>query len=400
MKKLSLRSKRIVALVMAGLLILSTVALAAGCKPKTIKIGAIGPFTGNLAKIGLDSYKAVQMAVDEFNAAGGVGGVKVELVMGDDQANPAETKKVAERFIADKNLVGVIGPMNTSSVDAILKDMEKAHLVMVSQSATNPRLTEQGYTTFLRVCPRDDDQAPAAAKFIVDELKVKTAYILDDKGGYGVGLADEVVKNLKALGLGDKDIKRGQITPDDKDFSAVLTNVKAAKPDLLYLAIANPAQAATMLKQFQGMGMKDLNIKVMGGDGIREKDELIKGAGGAAEGVYATSVGPLLEKVPEAQTFLKAFTAKNGSISLYSGQSYEATKILLAAIKKVGKTGGNVAALRQEVLGAVRATKDYKGILGVPISFNSKGDLVNAGIFVVQVKGDDFVQLKAIDIKK
>ena len=371
----------------------ATPAAPAAPKDVIVRIGAAGPFTGQLSKIGLDSLNAVKLAVDEFNASGKLKGVKVEVVVGDDGADPAKSAAVAEKFASDPALVGVIGPMTSSGVVAALPILEKNNIVLITQSGTNPSLTEQGYKVMHRVCPRDDDQAPAAASFIVNDIKAKSVYMIDDKGTYGQGLADEVEKNLKKLGV--TKVTRAQVTADDKDFSAILTKIKAAKPDLLYLAIPSPAQAATMIKQLVGMGIK---LQIMGGDGIREKDELIKGAGGAAEGVYATSIGPMIESVPEAKTFVSNFEKKYGSLSMYSGQSYEAASVLLAGIAKAGIKDGKVD--RKAVLDAVHATKDFKGVLGIPITFTAKGDLQGSAIFVVQVKGSDFVQLKVVQVAK
>lgn len=382
-------------LAILGIALIMSIALM-GCgapKETVVRIGAAGPFTGSLSKIGLDSLNAIKMAVDEFNASGKLKGAKVEVAVGDDGADPAKAAAVAEKFASDPTLVGVIGPMTSSGVVAALPILEKQNIALITQSGTNPSLTEQGYKVMHRVCPRDDDQAPAAASFIVNDIKAKSVYMIDDKGTYGQGLADEVEKNLKTLGV--TKITRAQITSDDKDFSAILTKIKASKPDLLYLAIPSPAQAATIIKQLVGMGIK---TAIMGGDGIREKDELIMGAGGAAEGVYATSIGPIIESVPQAKSFIENFTKKYGAISMYSGQSYEAASVLLAGIAKAGVQKGKVD--RKAVLDAVSATKDFQGVLGVPITFTPKGDLQGSAIFVVQVKGNDFVQLKAVQVQK
>jgi len=382
--------------ILLALALVASLALV-GCgpaKPKVIRIGAAGPFTGSLSKIGLDSLNAIKMAVEEFNASGQLKGQTVEVAVGDDGADPAKAAAVAEKFASDASLVGVIGPMTSSGVNAALPILEKNSITLITQSGTNPSLTEQGYKVMHRVCPRDDDQAPAAATFIVNDIKAKSVYMIDDKGTYGQGLADEVEKNLKKLGVSK--IARAQITSDDKDFSAILTKIKAAKPDLLYLAIPSPAQAATIIKQLVGMGIK---CSIMGGDGIREKDELIKGAGGAAEGVYATSIGPTIQSVPEAKDFIANFEKKYGALSMYSGQSYEAAKVMLAGIAAAAaKNGGKVE--RKAVLEAVHNTKDFKGVLGVPITFNAKGDLAGSAIFVVRVKGSDFEQLKAVQVVK
>ncbi|MGE5587379.1 MAG: branched-chain amino acid ABC transporter substrate-binding protein [Clostridia bacterium] len=352
-----------------------------------VKIGAAGPFTGDLSKIGLDSLNAIRMAVDEANAEGGVGGRKIEVVVGDDAGDPARAVIVADKFAMDRSVLGVVGPMNSGAVNAALPTYQRAGLVLISQSATNPSLTELGYKVMHRICPRDDAQGPAAARFIVEELGAKNVYILDDKGAYGQGLADQVAAALQKAGV---KITRGQITPEDRDFSPILTKVKAAAPDLLYLALPNPAQAAVLIKQAVGLGLRP---KLMGGDGLKERDQLIAGAGGAAEGMYVTAIGRDIKDVPEAQGFIKKFESKYGAMSIFSGQSYEATKILIEAMRRAA--GNNPAGLtRAVVLEAVHNTRGYRGVLGFPVSFNAKGDVVGASIYVFQVKGGDFVQVK------
>ncbi|MCR4403301.1 MAG: branched-chain amino acid ABC transporter substrate-binding protein [Firmicutes bacterium] len=353
----------------------------------SVKIGAAGPFTGDLSKIGLDSLNAIRMAVDEANAEGGVAGRKIEIVVGDDAGDPARAVTVADKFAMDRSVLGVIGPMNSGAVNAALPTYQRAGLVIISQSATNPSLTERGYSVMHRICPRDDAQGPAAARFIAEELGAKTVYVIDDKGAYGQGLGDQVAAALEKAGV---KVGRGQITPEDRDFSPILTKVKAAAPDLLYLALPNPAQAAALIKQAVGLGLRP---KLMGGDGLKERDQLIAGAGGAAEGMYVTAIGRDIKDVPEAQKFIKAFEGKYGAMSIFSGQSYEATKLLIDAMRKAA--GSDPLALtRASVLQAVHRTQGYRGILGFPISFDSKGDVLGASIYVFQVKGGDFVQVK------
>lgn len=363
--------------------------LVVGCSSqsqKPVKIGAAGPFTGELSKIGLDALNAIKMAVEEFNQAGGLNGRMVEVVVGDDGADPAQGKVVADKFVADPDVLGVIGPMNSSVIAAALPVYEKANLVIISQSGTRSDLTEKGFKVMHRVCPRDDAQGKAAAAFIFNEIKPSKLYILDDKSSYGQGLADEVENNLKAYGL--KEIKRDQVGMQDKDFSALVTRIKAYNPDMVYMALSNPAQAAALAKQLAGVGLKPV---LMGGDGCRERDQLIGGGGEAVQGMYVTAIGRNLKEVPEAREFVSKFEAKYGAMSIFSGQSYEATKILLNAIKEAQKAG---QLNREGVLKAVHATKDYKGILGFPISFDSKGDLVGGEIIVLKVSGNDFVEVK------
>ena len=352
-----------------------------------VKIGAAGPFTGDLSKIGLDALNAIQMAVEEANAEGGIKGRSIEVAIGDDMGDPSEGVLVAEKFAMDKNVLGVVGPMNSATVSACLPAYDRAGLVIISQSATNPDLSERGYRVMHRICPRDDAQGPAAARFIAEEIKAKNVYIIDDKGTYGQGLADQVADALNRLGV---KVTRGQITLEDRDFSPILTRVKAAQPDLIYLGLSNPAQAAGLMKQAIGLG---LSAGFMGGDCMKEKDQLVAGAGGAAEGMYVTAIGRDIAEVPAAREFIKKFEGKYGAMSVFSGQSYEATKILIEALRTAA--GNDPAGLtKAKALDAVHNIRDYSGIMGFPISFDGKGDVVGASIYVYQVEKGDFREVK------
>jgi branched-chain amino acid transport system substrate-binding protein len=360
----------------------------AGCAKQQapVKIGAAGPFTGDLSKIGLDSLNALKMAVDEFNQAGGLDGRTVEVVVGDDGGDPAKGNVVADKFISDPGVLGVVGPMNSSVVNAALPAYEKARLVVISQSATTSGLTDRGFKVMHRICPRDDAQGKAAATFIFKELQAQKVYILDDKSTYGQGLADQVAKDLKAYGL--TQVKRDQVSDKDKDFSSLIALIRSFNPDLVYTAFANPAQAANLARQMLSVGLRP---KLMGGDGCREKDQLIGGGGPAVQGMYVTALGRDVKEVPEAKAFVEKFESKYKGMSIFSGQTYEATKILLAAIKDAAKAG---QLSREGVLKALHATKGYKGILGFPVSFDDKGDVVGSEVFVLTVKGDDFATVK------
>ena len=367
---------------------LSIVLGLSGCSKEQgpVKIGAAGPFTGDLSKIGLDSLNAIKMAVDEFNRAGGLDGRKVEVVVGDDGGDPAKGNLVADKFISDPSVLGVVGPMNSSVVNAALPSYEKGKLALLSQSATTSDLTDRGFSVMHRICPRDDSQGKAAATFIAKELQARKVYLLDDKSTYGQGLADQVAKDLKALGV--EDTKRDQVSDRDKDFSSLITLIKGFGPDLVYMAFANPAQAANLARQMQSAGLKP---KLMGGDGCREKDQLIGGGGPAVQGMYVTAIGRDVKEVPEAKAFVEQFESKHQGLSIFSGQSYEAANILLRAIREAAKAG---ELSRAGVLKALHATEGYQGILGFPVTFDDKGDVVGGEIFVLAVEGDDFTAVK------
>lgn len=223
---------------------------------------------------------------------------------------------------------------------------------------------------------------------MVEDLGVKAAYLIDDKSTYGKGLADQVEAGLKERGV--TNIQRSQISADDKDFSSVLTKVKAANPDILFFGIPSPAQAAAIAKQARAMGM---NIKMMGGEGMGDEQEFIVGAQGATEGAYCTSFGPLVTELPTAKEFLDRYTAKYGATSIYTAASYECTMLLFEAIKSVGVKDGKID--RAAVNDAVSKIK-YKGILGFEISFTPEGNLATGGIFILQVKDNKFTQVKQV----
>lgn len=369
--------------VLAVLVILAGMVTVAGCSgsAEVIRIGASGPFSGQLSKIGLDSLNAVRMAVEEANAAGGIDGKKVELVVGDDEGDPSKAMTVAEKFAGDRSMFGVVGPMNSTACEAALPIYDQAGMVIISQSATNPRLTHSGRSVMFRVCPGDDAQGSAAAAFINNTLKARRVYVIDDRGTYGRGLADQVSSVLEKSGVS---IERGQILSTDKDFASILTRVRGFGPDLLYLALSSPAQAALILKQMNGLGMK---LAVMGGDGLRDEEELIRGSGGLAEGVYVTAFGPSLESNPAGAAFARRFQKRFGAMSIYTGQGYEATVILLNAIKAAAGSG---RLSRKAVRDQVARTSGFRGVLGFPVTFATNGDLARPAISVFRVTDGRF----------
>jgi len=366
-----------------------TTAAPAG-EPITVKIGAAGPFTGDLGKIGTDALQAIQMAVDDYNASGKGGNITFAVEVGDDAADPAKAATVAEKFASDEAVVGVVGSMTSAAVQAALPILDGVSLAQLTQSATNDKLSQGGYKIFHRICPTDGVQGPSIAQFMVNTLKVKNAFLIDDKGTYGQGLADSVEAGLKAGGI--TDIQRAQIAATDKDFSSVLSKVKEMNPSILFVAIPSPAQAAAMAKQMQSMGFK---VQMMGGDGMKDATELIANAGGATEGTYATSLGPMPETVDAAQLFLQQYIAKYKETSLFTAQSYEAANIMMDAVVAAGVKDGKVdRAAVNTALGATNAT----GILGFPVAFTEQGDLKGGGIYIIQVKGDAFVPVEAITL--
>jgi branched-chain amino acid transport system substrate-binding protein len=352
---------------------------------QVVKIAAGVPLTGPLAKQGQEVANAVKLAAEEWNSKGGVLGRKIEVVEADDQGNPQVGVAAAEKVAADAAVLGAVWGITSVTCIPVSEVLERVNLTMISPGCTNPKVTDRGLKGVNRVCARDDAQGPAGAMFAVQDLKAKKIAIFDDGTTGPKGVADEVEKKAKQLGA---TAVRYVIRAGDKDFRAILATVPK-DVNVIYASLWAP-DAALIAKQLPDVG---LNVRIIGPDGQYEPVDYIQASGGAAEGNYVSFLVPDLKKVPQAGAFVKAFEAKYGPVSSYGPLAYEAANIILEAVKKVGKAD------RAAVRDAVRATKNYRGILGIPISFDDKGDVAGGVIYFYQVKGTGFEQVKAITVK-
>jgi branched-chain amino acid transport system substrate-binding protein len=369
------------------------VALAAGliggaspaAAQAVVKIAAGVPLTGPLAKQGQEVANAVKLAAEEWNKKGGVLGKKIEVVEADDQGNPQVGVAAAEKVAADPAVLGAVWGITSVTCIPVSEVLERVNLTMISPGCTNPKVTDRGLKGTNRVCARDDAQGPAGAIFAVQDLKAKKIAIFDDGTTGPKGVADEFEKKAKQLGASTV---RFVIRAGDKDFRAILATVPK-DVNVIYASLWAP-DAALMAKQLPDVG---LDVRMIGPDGQYEPVDYVQASGGAAEGNYVSFLVPDLKKVPSAAAFVKAFEAKYGPPSSYGPLAYEAANIVLEAIKKVGKAD------RAAVRDAVRATREHRGILGIPITFDEKGDVSGGVIYFYQVKGPGFEQVKSITVR-
>jgi branched-chain amino acid transport system substrate-binding protein len=350
-----------------------------------IKIAAGAPLTGPLAKQGQEVANAVKLAVEQWNEKGGVLGKKIEVMEADDQGNPQVGVAAAEKVAADPAVMGAIWGITSVTCIPVSEILEKDSVAMISPGCTNPKVTDRGLKSVNRLCARDDLQGPAGILFAVDELKAKKVAVFDDGTTGPRGVADEVEKKGKALGI---DISRYAIRSGDKDFRAVLGTLPK-DTDLIYASLWAP-DAALIAKQLPDVG---LDVRMIGPDGQYEPVDYIEASAGAAEGNYVSFLVPDLKKLPSATAFTEAFEKEYGPVSSYGPLAYEATNLMLSAIEKVGQP--DRAAIRD----AVRATKGYEGILGFPISFDDKGDVEGAKVYIYQVQGPGFEQIGSISLE-
>ena len=347
----------------------------AAAQEMVVKIGHVGPTSGQIAHLGKDNENGAKLAIEEANAKGiTVDGkkVKFELLTEDDAADGKQATQVAQKLM-DAKVVGVVGHLNSGTSIPASAIYNAAGVAQISPSATNPKLTNQGFKGVFRMVANDVAQGTAIGNYAVKGMGGKKIAIIDDKTAYGVGLADETEKAVKASG-GAVVIREALANEKEQDFKGVLTKVKAKAPDVIMFG-GMDAQAGPMLKQMKALGIK---AKFISGDGAQSA-ELIKLGGDAAEGSYATTAGLPKEKMPQGPAFYDKFKAKfNADVQVYAPFTYDATNVLIAAIAKVGTDPA-------KIIDAVKATS-MDGVTG-KIAFDDKGDIKDGAVTVFQVKG-------------
>ena len=339
----------------------------------TVKIGHVGPTTGPQAHLGKDNENGARLAIDDANGKGvTIDGkkVKFELDAQDDQADPKQGTIVAQKLVDDK-VAGVVGHLNSGTSIPASKIYADAGVPMISPSATNPKLTLQGFKTVFRVMANDVQQGSVIGKAAVESLGGKKIAIIDDKTAYGAGLADETEKAAKAAGA--TVVAREYTNDKATDFKAILTKIKAKNPDVIMYG-GMDAQGGPMVKQLKELGIK---AKYIAGDGVCSA-EWPKLAGGAAEGQYCTQAGLPPDKMPNAKDFVTRFTAKYGPIQVYAPYSYDAANTLIEAMKKANSA--DPAKYLPDL-----AKISYDGITA-KIEFDEHGDTKNGAITLYQVK--------------
>ena len=354
------------------------VAPSAHAQDKTIKIATQSPLSGGQAALGEGIKLGAQLAVDKFKGNLEKQGFKVVLVPYDDQAKPDVGVSNAQNIIADQQIFGVIGHLNSGVAIPSSEVYKTVNLAMISPANTNPTVTDRGYKDVFRVCGRGDVQGVVGSEFAHDTIKAKSVYIIHDKTTYGQGVAeffkaDAQKKGIKILGF--------EGTEEKSNFDPIITPIRAKNPDLIYFG-GIYEQAAPFFKQAREKGVK---AKFLGPDGLDSSD-LAKIAGNAVKGMYYTSVAGPVTVYPAAKQFADEYKKSYGkNPEPFSAQAYDATAILVKAIEAAAQ--GGKTPTRDAVTGAIRSVK-YSGLTGT-IEFDSKGDPRKALYFVLQVASED-----------
>jgi branched-chain amino acid transport system substrate-binding protein len=350
--------------------------------PVVVKIGHVGPLTGGIAHLGKDNENGARLAVDEANMAGikiGGAAVKFEIVAEDDQSDPKVGNTVAQKLV-DAKVAGIVGHLNSGTTIPASAIYNQAGLPMISGSATNPALTEQGFKGVFRTVGRDDQQGPAVANYLIATSKPKTAAVIDDATAYGEGLANEVEKTLKAAGV--KVLPREKGTDKTADWKAVLTKVKGKKPDVVFYG-GMDATGGPLLKQAREL---KLGAVFAFGDGACT-DKMAELAGEAAENLVCSQAGIPVQAT--GKKFLDGYKAKyNIDPILYSPFTYDSAKLLIAAMQKADSTDP------AKYLPALQSI-DYNGASG-NIQFDEKGDRKDAEMTIFTMSAGKITPLAII----
>ena len=374
-------NKLAVAMAVAGLSLAGT---AVAQQAEDVKVGFAGPMTGAQAHYGKDFQNGITLAVEDFNATKPViGGKPVRIVLesADDQADPRTGTTVAQKLV-DDGIKGMLGHFNSGTTIPASRIYANAGIPEIAM-ATAPEYTTQGFKTTFRMMTSDTQQGSVAGEFAVKNLKVKKIAIVDDRTAYGQGLADQFEKAAKA---GGATIVDREFTNDKAvDFKAILTKLKAAKPDLVYYGGAD-SQAAPMVKQMKALGM---TAPLMSGEMVKTPT-FLKIAGNAAEGTIASLAGLPLDEMPGGKSYAEKYKKRFGEdVQTYSPYAYDGAMAMLNAMKKADSTD---PAKYLPVL----AKTDMAGVTSTHVAYDAKGDLKNGGITMYKVEKGEWKPLKSI----
>lgn len=362
---------------------------------QTVVIGLDAPLTGDLSALGLGIKNSADLAVKTANKEKTVPGITFKLEALDDQAQPSVGQQNAVKLIGTKEVLGVVGPLNSGVAQSMQKPLNDAKLTQVSPANTGTELTQgnnwktgdkkRPFASYFRTATTDQIQGAFAAKYLFETAKIKDVYLIDDQKPYGAGLAASF--KAKFTELGGKIVGTDHVNPEDRDFNSVATKVKSSKAKAVYYGGEYPA-GAPLSQQIKD----SVKIPFMGGDGMYSADFISLNK--KAEGDIATSVGKPVEELESAKKFIADYKTAGykDAYEAYGGGTYDATWSIIEAVKIVAaENDGKIPAEdgRAKVLAAMDKVK-FEGVTG-PVSFDEFGDTTNTLMTAYQVTGGKWV---------
>jgi branched-chain amino acid transport system substrate-binding protein len=335
--------------------------LGGGSSSQTYKIAFQGPLSGDNQQLGINEVQGVQLAVDQANSSSNLG-FKLDLVKADDQGSPEQAPTAAAQILQDNAVLGVIGPSFSGSTKAVGATYSQAGLAFISPSATNPTLSQQGFTTFHRIVPSDNVEGTQAADLFARK-GYKKVVVIDDLSDYGKGVADAIQTEAQKKGV---QVQRLSVDAKTTDYGATAATVASSGSQAVFYG-GYDAQAGQVAKALTAAGYQGARY---GGNGDKSS-VFTQGAGDAGNGWYFTCGCSDATVAPAAKSFTAAYKAKfNQDPSTYSPEAYDAANALIEAIKTAAKNG---APTRQSVEQAVN-NLDYKGIT-TEVKFDKTGEV-------------------------
>jgi branched-chain amino acid transport system substrate-binding protein len=352
------------------------VALTAGGAQADIVIATAGPITGQYAIFGDQMKRGAEMAVKDLNAAGGVLGEQLVLKVGDDACDPKQAVAVANQMV-NEGVVFMAGHFCSGSSIPASQVYNEEGILQISPASTNPQLTEQGFDNVFRTCGRDDQQGQVAANYVVDNNVGSKIAVLHDKTAYGKGLADEFKKQLNARGV--EEAMYEAITAGDKDFTALITKMKEAGVDLIYLG-GYHTEAGLITRQAHEQG---IGAQMMSGDAL-VTDEYWAITGDTGQGTLMT-FSPDPRKNEVAQPVVQEFQAQGYDPEGYTLYTYAAVQAWAQAVEKAGST--DLDAVIEQLHG-----NQFDTVLG-PISFDEKGDVQGSNYVLYKWDNGEYTEI-------
>jgi branched-chain amino acid transport system substrate-binding protein len=353
------------------------VSLLSACTPNggggdKVRIGVFMSTTGSTANFGISSVNGIKLAADEINAAGGINGKQVELLVQDDRSDASEAATIVTKFVTQDQVHGIIGEVASSRSIAAAPIAQNAKIPMLTPSSTNPEVTKKGNFIF-RSCFIDPYQGAAIAQFAAKTLGAKTAAIMvDRKNDYSTGLEKVISETFTKFG--GKIVATQSYQEGDQDFNAQLTSLKGSNPEVLFVP-GYYNDVGLIAKQARDKG---ITVPLIGGDGW-DSEQLYKIGGTALNGSYFTNHYSPYDTDPKVVKFVNDYKAKYGSIpDALAATAYDAARIMFDAVKRSKSLTG------PDIRDALAATKDYPGVTGT-VTFNENRDAVKP-IVMIEIK--------------
>ncbi|WP_432002099.1 branched-chain amino acid ABC transporter substrate-binding protein [Streptomyces sioyaensis] len=370
----------------------------------TVVIGLDAPTTGELSALGLGIRNSAQLAINNANKAGEVKGVTFKLEALDDKALPNVGQQNTTKLAGDKDVLGIVGPLNSGVAQSMQQVSKQNNLTLISPANTTPDLTQgpdwrknkrvRPFPTYFRTATTDEVQGAFDGQYAWEKVKAKKVYIIDDQKTYGVGLASSFKDQFTKLG--GKVAGTEHVSPDDRDFKAVVSKVKSAKPDLVFYGGEYPA-SGPLSQQLKDGGV---TVPLMGGDGMYSGDYIKLNK--KAQGDYASSVGKPVEELPSAKKFIADYKAAGfkEAYEAYGGSTYDSTWAIIQAVKSVVDANGGKLPVdaRKKVVDAMNKVT-FDGVTG-RVAFDKYGDTTNTMITAYQVDKGAWASRFSAEFKK